>query len=185
MIHRLTPTFLLPAFCSRSLPALVVAGAIAIITSTTAHAAAAKPKPVVGQLVLGGTPSAVTAYSWTVTADSSFTKGSGASVGKPNPSAIRFTKLIDPNSIPTLQRITTGASFPSAVFTVTFGKGNGAATMVYEMEALFVTNVTQGAADGLVTEEVSFVFKVVKWTFTDASGNVTTGTWDVPSGAVS
>jgi len=163
----------------------VVAAAIAIIASTSAHAAAVKPKPVVGQLVLGGVTSAVAAYSWEVTADSSWTKGGGASVGKPNPGVIRFTKLIDPSSIPTLRNIATGTSYPSAVFTVTFGKGNGAATMVYEMQELFVTRVTQGAADGLVTEDVSFVFKAVKWTFTDSSGNVTTGTWDVPSGKVS
>ena len=162
-----------------------VAAAIAILACTSAYAAAVKAKPVVGQLVLGGVTSAVAEYSWTVTADSSFTKGGGASVGKPNPSAIRFAKLIDPSSIPTLQKIATGTSYPSAVFTVTFGKGNGASTMVYEMETLFVTNVTQGAADGLVTEDVSFVFKVVKWTFTSPSGNVTTGTWDVPSGDVS
>ncbi len=166
------------------LGALVVA-ALAIIASTNAHAAAPKPKPVIGQLVLAGVSSAVTAYSWQVTADSSWSKGGGASVGKPNPGAIRFTKLIDPSSVPTLLKITTGASHPSAVFTVTFGKGAAASTMVYEMQDLFVTSVTQGAADGLVTEEVAFVFKVVKWTFTSAAGGVTTGTWDVPSGAVS
>lgn len=162
----------------------VAAVAIAIIVSTSAHAAAVKPKPVVGQLVLGGVISPVAAFSWVVTADSSWTKGSGASVGKPSPGAIRFTKLIDPSSIPTLKNITTGASYPSAVFTVSFGKGNGASTMVYEMQELFATNVTQSAADGLVTEDVSFVFKAVKWTFTDSAGNVTTGSWDIPSGAV-
>jgi type VI protein secretion system component Hcp len=163
----------------------VVAGAIAIMASSSAHAAAVKPKPVVGLLVLGGTSSPVTAYSWQVTADSSWTKGGGASVGKPNPNAIHFTKLIDPSSVPTLQKITSGTVFPSAVFTVTFGKGNAASTMVYEMAELFATSVTQSAADGLVTEDLSFVFRSVKWTFSDSSGNVTTGTWDVPSGAVS
>lgn len=162
-----------------------VAAAIAVVASTGAHAAAVKPKPVIGQLVLAGVRSAVAAFSWEVTADSSFAQGGGASVGKPQPGAIRFTKLIDPSSIPTLQKITTGTSYPTAVFTVTFGKGNAAATMVYEMENLFVTSVTQSAADGLVTEDVAFVFKAVKWTFTDSSGNVTTGSWDVPSGAVS
>ena len=62
-----------------------VAAAIAILACTSAYAAAVKAKPVVGQLVLGGVTSAVAEYSWTVTADSSFTKGGGASVGKPNP----------------------------------------------------------------------------------------------------
>lgn len=164
----------------------VVGAAIALTASTGAHAAAAgRPKPVVGQLVLGGATSDVTAYSWEVTAASSFTAGGGASVGRPNPSAFRFTKQIDPSSIPALLKIAQGASFPSAVFTVTFGKGKSASTMVYELEDIFITSVTQGSSDGLVTEEVSFVFKFVRWTFTSAAGDVTTGTWDVVSGAAS
>lgn len=176
-----------------SLRSLVFAGMVTsavvtfeIATPNGAYAVSpVKPKPVIGQLVLGGGPaSPVSAFSWSVTADSSFA-GSGASVGKPNPSAIRFTKLIDPSSIPTLQKIASGDSYPSAVFTVTFGKGNSAATMVYELELLFATSVTQSAADGLVTEEVAFVFKAVKWTFTDPSGNVTTGGWIIPTNVVS
>lgn len=170
---------------ARRLGLLVVAVAATAIMATSAHAASVKPKPVIGHLVLQGVSSPVAAYSWEVTADSSWTKGGGASVGKPNPGAIRFTKLLDPSSGPTLHSIATGTEIPAAVFTVTFGKGNGAATMVYEMADLFVTNVTQGADDGLVTENVSFVFKSVKWTFTDGSGNVTTGSWDIPSGNVS
>jgi type VI secretion system secreted protein Hcp len=164
---------------------VLVSAAIVIVVSTAAHAAAVKPKPVIGHLVLGGVTSAVSAYSWDVTADSSWTKGGGASVGKANPGAFRVTKLIDASSVPTLQKITTGSPYPSAVFTVAFGKANGLATMVYEMEDLFVTNVTESAADGLVTEDVSFVFKTVKWTFTDSSGSVTTGSWDVPGGTTS
>jgi type VI protein secretion system component Hcp len=171
---------------------LLVAGAVAsavvaAVAMTPAKGApAAKAKlVVVGQLVLGGETSPVTAYSWEVTALSSFTQGGGASVGKPNPSAIRFTKLIDAGSIQTLLNIANGTAFPSAVFTVTVGKGNSAGTMVYEMENLFVTRLSTSAADGLVTEEVSLIFKVVRWTFTSADGEVTTGTWDVVSGAAS
>jgi type VI protein secretion system component Hcp len=163
-----------------------VAAAIAITASTGASAAAAKSKPVVvGQLAVGGLTSNVTAYSWEVTAASNWTSGSGASVGKPNPSAIHFTKLIDPSSVATLLKIAVGSAYPSAVFTVTFGKGKGASTMVYELEDLYVTRVSQGAIDGVVTEEVSFVFKVVSWTFTSSAGDVTTGTWDVVAGTAS
>lgn len=162
-----------------------VAAAIAIVPSTPAHAAAAKAKPVIGQLVLGGATSAVTAYSWEVSAATNWTSGGGASVGKPNPSVFRCTKLIDESSIPALLKIATGQAFPTAVFSVTFGKGNGASTIVYELEGVFVTGVSQGAADGVVTEDVSFVFKTVTWTFTSSEGDVTTGTWDVVSGAAS
>ena len=162
-----------------------VAAALAIAASTGANAAAPKAKPVVGQLVVGGATSDVTAYSWEVTAASSFTSGGGASVAKPNPSAISFTRRIDPGSIPTLQKIAAGMAFTTAVFTVTIGKGKTASTMLYELEDVLVTRVSQGAADGVVTEEVSFVFKAVRWTFTSSEGDVTTGTWDVVRGAVS
>jgi len=163
-----------------------VAAATAIAASTAANAAPAKAKPVVvGQLVLGGATAGVTAYSWEVTAASNWTSGGGASVGKPNPGAIHFTKTIDPSSVPTLLTIALGRAYPSAVFTVTLGKGKAASTMVYELEDVFVTRVSQGTTDGLVTEEVSFVFKVVRWTFTSSAGDVTTGTWDVVSGSAS
>jgi type VI protein secretion system component Hcp len=167
-------------------PLWLAAVAVAIAASTDAHAAAAKAKPVVvGQLVLGGVTSDVTAYSWEVTAATNFTSGGGASVGKPNPGAIDVTKRIDASSVPALLKIALGAAFPTAVFTVTFGKGKDTSTMVYELEDLFVTKVSQGAVDGVVTEEVSFVFKTVRWTFTSSAGDVTTGTWDVVSGAAS
>jgi type VI protein secretion system component Hcp len=161
-----------------------VSAAIVIGTANGAQSAA-KPKPI-GQLVLGGgAPSLITAYSWGVTADSKWTRGSGASIAAPNPGAIRFTKQIDSSSIPTLQRIVSGATFASAVFTASIGKGNSVATIVYEMGDLLVTSVTQGASDGVLVEDVTLVFKTVRWTFTDPSGNVTTGTWDIPSGAFS
>jgi type VI protein secretion system component Hcp len=166
--------------------ALAVAATAAIATSQGANAAPAKPKPVVvGRLVLGDVTSDVTAYTWEVTAPSSFVAGGGASIGKPNPSAIQFTKAIDASSVPTLLKIAVGESFPSAVFTVTLGKGKDTATMVYELDTLLVTRVSQGSTEGVVTEELAFVFKAVTWRFTSAEGDVTTGTWDVPSGNAS
>ena len=161
---------------------IVVASALAatLFASTTAHAAPVKPKPVVGQLVLdGGTPTPVTGFDWEVTAESSWTKGGGASVGKPNPGKLRIQKPIDGSSIAAFQNIVTGSSFRNAVLTITSGKGNGASTMVYEMTQLFVTGVSQSATDGLTSEDLSMVFKTVKWTFTDASGGTASGTWDV------
>lgn len=164
---------------------IVVASALiaALVASTSAHAAPPKPKPVIGQLVLdGGTPAPVTGFGWEVTADSSWTKGGGASVGKPNPGKLRMQKPIEGNSIAELQNIVLGSAFKSAVLTISSGKGNTATTMVYEMTELFVTGVAQSAADGLTSEDLSLVFKTVKWTFTDASGGTASGTWDVVTG---
>ena len=154
--------------------------AAALFAPRPAHAGPPKPKPVIGQLVLdGGTPAPVTGFGWEVTADSSWTKGSGASVGKPQPGKLRMQKPIDGNSGAELQNIVLGSAFKNAVLTVTSGKGNTATTMVYELTELYVTGVSQSAADGLTSEDLSLVFKTVKWTFTDASGGSTTGTWDV------
>ena len=86
---------------------------------------------------------------------------------------------IDGSSIAAFQNIVTGSSFRNAVLTITSGKGNGASTMVYEMTQLFVTGVSQSATDGLTSEDLSMVFKTVKWTFTDASGGTASGAWDV------
>lgn len=169
---------------------IVVAGAVttalvvALVASPRAHAAAPKPKPVVGQIVLdGGAPTPVTGFGWTVTADSSWTKGGGASVGKPNPGSLRVTKPVDAGSIAAFHNIVSGSSFQTAVLTLTSGKGNTTSTMVYEMTDLFVTAVAQTAADGLTAEDLSMVFKTVKWTFTDASGSSSSGAWSVPGGA--
>ena len=65
---------------------------------------------------------------------------------------------------------------------MTSGNGNTPTPMVYELKDLYVTGVSQSAADGLTSEDLSLVFKTVKWTFTDASGGTTTGTWDVVAG---
>jgi type VI protein secretion system component Hcp len=166
------------------LASLVVA--FAWTGAVAANAAPPREKAaVVGQLVLGGATSDVTAYSWEVTAASNWTSGGGASVGKPSPGAIHFTKTIDPSSVPTLLKIAQGTAYPSAVFTVVLGKGKAASTMVYELEDALVTRVGQGSTDGAVTEELSLVFKVVRWTFTNAAGDVTTGVWDVVSGSAS
>ena len=164
---------------------IVVASALAIalLASANAHAGPAKPKPVVGEIVLDGKTAPVTGFAWEVTADSSWTKGGGASVGKPNPGKLRIQKPIDGSSISELVNIVAGQSFQTAVLTVTSGKGNSASTTVYEMTKLVVTGVSQSAADGLTTEELGLVFKTVKWTVTDASGGSATGAWDVVTGA--
>jgi type VI protein secretion system component Hcp len=173
------------SFLPRSLVAggaLTIAVLAAILTLTTcdAGAAAVKPKPVIGQLVLDGGPAApVTGFAWSVTADSSWTKGGGASVGKPQPGSLRITKPIDASSVPALGKIVLGSSFATGVLTLTFGKGASSSTMIYEMDGLYVTELTQGGEDGLSAEDLSMVFKKVKWTFTDAQGNVSNGAYDV------
>ena len=164
-------------------PALVVVTLLAAFSTPLATAASSPASGPSGQLQLdGGKPFPVLSCSLAVTAESSWTKGGGASVGKPNPEAIRFTKALDANSIALLKAITTGKSFASAKFTATSGNGNTATTMIYELTGLFVTSITHVGAGGAPLEEISFVFKTLAWKFIDADGVETKGVWDIPAG---
>ena len=164
-------------------PALVIVTLIAALSSIPANGAVSTGGLPSGQLQLeGGKSFPVLSCSLAVTADSSWTKGGGASVGKPNPEAIRFTKAFDANSIALLKAITTGKSFTSAKFTATSGTGSSATTMVYELTGLFVTAITHVGTGGTPLEEVSFVYKTLAWKFIDANGVETSGVWDIPGG---
>lgn len=164
-------------------PALVLIALLAAISSTPAKGASNPASTPVGQLQLEeGKAFPVLGCSLAVTAESSWTKGGGASVGKPNPEAIRFTKAFDANSILLLKNITTGQAFASAKFTATSGTGSGTTTMVYEMTGLFVTGITHVGAGGTPLEEVSFVYKTLSWKFVDANGVETSGRWNIPEG---
>jgi type VI secretion system secreted protein Hcp len=164
-------------------PALVIAALLATLSTTAANGASSPVSAPVGHLQLeDGKPFPVLGCSLAVTADSSWTKGGGASVGKPNPEAIRFTKAFDANSISLLKNITSGRAFASAKFTATSGTGAGTTTMVYELTALFVTGITHVGAGGTPLEEVSFVYKTLAWKFVDADGVETSGRWNIPEG---
>lgn len=80
-----------------------------------------------------------------------------------------------------MKAITTGKAFTSAKFTATSGTGNGTTTMIYELTGLFVTSITHVGSGGAPLEEVSFVFKTLAWKFIDATGAVTSGTWNIPA----
>jgi len=156
---------------------------VAAVAITPATGAASLPSTPSGQLQLDdGKAFPVLSCSLAVTAETSWTKGGGASVGKPNPEAIRFTKAVDANSILILKNITTGHSFVSAKYTAISGTGSGTTKLVYEMTGLFVTSITHVGAGATPLEEVSFVYKTLKWIFTDAGGVETSGSWNIPAG---
>ena len=164
-------------------PALVIVTLLAALASIPANGAVSTGGLPSGQLQLdGGKPFPVLNCSLGVVAESSWTKGGGASVGKPNPEPIRFTKVVDSNSIAVLKAITTGKSFASAKFTATSGTGERATTMIYELTSLYVTSITHVGSGGAPLEEISFVYKTLAWKFIDANGVETSGRWDIPAG---
>lgn len=127
-------------------------------------------------------------YSLGVEADTSWTKGGGASVGKPNPLDLHFTAAMN-RSVPTiLKYITTGKAAPTAILTLrsaTVGNTTGFEYAKYTFEGVFFTSVGQGLnGAGRAVSAISAVYKTVKVEqFAPGSpGAVSCVFWDVPFG---
>ena len=127
------------------------------------------------------------AVAWSVTADSSWTKGGGASVGKPNPGPLTWSQTFD-SSVPAMYSyLLTGKAVPNAV--VEYVKNGDAGPVTYlqlNMEGLFFTNI---AFDGNTVSGAG-VFKTISMTYwtlnPDGTRDQTVAVkWDIPSGLVS
>jgi type VI secretion system secreted protein Hcp len=133
-------------------------------------------------------------WDWEVEAESSWTKGGGASVGKPNPGSLTFEHMFDTSSIPILGYICTGKAFPKVELQMakTSGRGTLESYFSMTMEGLFIVKAAQaGTADGNIAQRVSAVFKTVRIEYkpsdtrTGAFGAPKTFTWDIPAGTAS
>jgi type VI secretion system Hcp family effector len=131
-------------------------------------------------------------WDWEVEAESSWTKGGGASVGKPNPGAISFEHRFDTASTVILGFICSGKAFPKVELQMT--KATGARVETYftmTMEGAFITKVSNsGTEEGDVSQRVEMIFKTVKIEYKprDASGALgaaKTYNWDIPAGTAS
>lgn len=134
------------------------------------------------------------AWDWEVEAESSWTKGGGASVGKPNPGNINFIHRFDSASVVIMASLCTGKSFPKVELQAmrTTGKGVPETYFTMTMEGVFVTKVSNaGGEDGNITQAVSMVFKTVKIEYKGQDNK--TGallpprlfSWDIPAGMAS
>jgi len=124
--------------------------------------------------------------SWGMSADSSWTRGGGASVGKVMPDTFSWTQAMD-RSVPyTLAAIASGKALPTATFEyVTQIDSVPVTLMQMVMEAPFLTDLE--LADDTVSE--SMVFKSIRQTVwsLDKSGKVTkpvSFAWDFSTGKV-
>ena len=133
----------------------------------------------------------VLSYSLDVTADSSYTNGGGASIGKPIAGDMQFTAAMN-RSIPTIfGYITNGKAAPSARLTVRTDTGTkrpGDEYAKYTFTDILFTNVEQRLNGvGRAVSAVSFAYKTV--TIQEfAPGNpvaVSCNTWDVSLGSSS
>src|SRR5260221_2649614 len=107
----------------------------------------------------------IEAWDWEVDAETSWTKGGGASVGKPNPGKMTVERYFDTSSTVLINRICCGKAFPKTELQMmkTTGKGNPETYLTISLEGVFITKVSQnGTEEGKVVQKVEFVFKIIK-----------------------
>src|SRR6186713_380062 len=98
----------------------------------------------------------IKSWNWDVEAETSWTKGGGASVGKPNPGKINFEHHFDTSSIVILGYICTGKAFPKVELQMmkTTGRGTPETYFTMTMEGVFVTKVSNsGTEDGIILQK--------------------------------
>ncbi|MGC4044952.1 MAG: type VI secretion system tube protein Hcp [Armatimonas sp.] len=119
---------------------------------------------------------AILSVEFGTSAESSFLKGGGASVGKPLPSSLTIKRVSDRSSAAFWTKIVTGRNFPKLVIAL----GGG---IVLTLEDVFVTNIRIANDQGTPpTESISVVFKTLRYEVQDTSGRGQKPTgfiWDI------
>ena len=105
-------------------------------------------------------------WSWDIEADTSFLKGAGASVGKPQPGNLSFSHYYDKASPVIMKKIVQGKHFERVwiVMLKQTGEedGQGEPYFALSMDEAFITKVSsKGGEDGAVSQDVEMVFKVI------------------------
>ncbi len=133
-------------------------------------------------------------WDWEVEAQTSWTKGGGASVGKPNPGKFNFEHQFDSSSTVILGYICSGHAFPKVELQITKAAAKGIPETFFTMtmESVFMTRVSNaGTQEGLIVQRVEMVFKTVKIEYktqdpkTGSLLSVKPYNWDIPSGKAS
>lgn len=134
------------------------------------------------------------AWDWEVEAETSWTKGGGASVGKPSPGKLSWEHTWDRSAHVILGYICTGSAFEKAWINMCKSTGGGKREPFFQIELreVFVTKVNQSATDeGNVVQKVEMVFKALAIKYfqqgvsASAPGALTyvnEFSWDIPAG---
>ena len=138
----------------------------------------------------------VEGWDWEVEAAVLTSLGSGASAGKPKPSALRWSHFFDSASLAIIRRIITGAHFAKARLQLFRSSSHGPAGsaalyLTITVEDVLITRVGQvGTDDGRALQSVEMVFQKITFEYRRASpsgGAAATQTlsWDIPAGTAS
>ena len=173
--------------------------AVAALTSLPAQAAPGyflQLSGIEGESIQKGHEKWIEVQSWSfgATAESSWTKGGGASVGKPAPAPCAITATLSKVSPELYRRICSGQAIDTVTLaaTKTTSKGNSEDFYTIKLEGVFLTSVKTGGSPtdgGLPSESVNLVFKTATWGYKpqDTKGNLgsaITASWNVATGAV-
>jgi type VI secretion system secreted protein Hcp len=138
----------------------------------------------------------IQSWDWEVEAESSWTKGGGASVGKPNPGKFNFEHYYDKSSPVILKFISSGEAFPEIFMEMCKGTGTAGLQPFFhvKMTEAFITKVSNSATEeGNVTQKVELVFKTIRIEYrqqgVDAKspgglGAAVPYSWDIAAGTV-
>jgi type VI secretion system secreted protein Hcp len=133
-------------------------------------------------------------WDWEVESESSWTKGGGASVGKPNPQKMTWEHYFDKSSCKLLEFMCKGQAFPRAELHMlkSAKAGNNVGQVPYFKMAMlgtFITKVSNSATEeGNVLQKVEMVFKDVAFHYRpqkDEDGSLDAQIefgWNIPSG---
>ncbi len=133
-------------------------------------------------------------WDWEIEAETSWTKGGGASVGKPNPGKMNWEHYFDTSSPHLMGYICTGKAFPEVVLKMckTTGKAKPEVYFTKTMKGCFITKVSNsGTEEGNVIQKIEMVFKEVKIEYRrqdNSTGDLKetkTFEWKIPEGTAS
>ena len=126
----------------------------------------------------------VKTLAFTIDASTSWTKGGGASVGKPNPGSLVIRKSNNKSTAEVLKNITQGKSFPEITFEYyDASPKEGKAIYTITITGAFTTEISWLTPDcsncPKLELKIGFAYKTIK--VVDAVAG-TTLTWDIPAG---
>lgn len=134
-------------------------------------------------------------WDWEIEAESSWTKGGGASVGKPSPGSMNWLHSFDTASTVIMGYICNGKSFPKVELQMRRSTGGARPDPPFfsmAMEGAFITKVSNSSTEeGNIAQRVEMVFKTVKIEYKPRDGNAgqlgaaRVFNWDIPAGTAS
>lgn len=175
---------------NRILPGWIIAAVLGLATTLATAETYLLVPGVTGDSVAKGHESwiRIAALAWEVEAESSWTSGSGASVGRPKPGKISLKLATGPWSTAFLRAITTGTTLdkPGGPIFLDHLAADGRLLVRLKMEGLFVTQyMIASASQELPQDQLEGVFRTVRlenyYGAPDPKVAPTALDWDIPA----